>query len=88
MKVAVKVVPGASRDAIAGWLGEVLKVRVSAPPEKGRANKAVEELLATRLNLPSRRVKVVSGMTSPHKVVEIEDLPDVDLRALLGSGDH
>ncbi len=42
----VKVVPGASRTQLSGWLGDMLKVRVSAPPEKGKANAAVEALLA------------------------------------------
>jgi uncharacterized protein (TIGR00251 family) len=37
----VKVVPGSSRDQIMGWLGDPLKIKVTAPPEKGKANEAV-----------------------------------------------
>jgi hypothetical protein len=70
----VKVVPGASRDAIAGWLGEALKVRVRAAPERGKANAAVEALVARALRVPRRSVRVASGQTSPHKVLEISDL--------------
>jgi uncharacterized protein len=58
-KLKVKVVPGASRTDIAGWLGDSLKVRVSEPPEKGRANAAVEALLCKAMNLPSGSVRVV-----------------------------
>ncbi len=42
MKLDLKVVPKSSRDCIAGWLGDALKVRVRAPAERGKANAAVE----------------------------------------------
>ena len=42
----VKAVPGAKRDAIAGALGDRLKIRVAAPPEDGQANAAIRALLA------------------------------------------
>lgn len=48
-RLTVKVVPGSSRDQIVGWLGDALKVKVTAPPEKGRANAAVVAILADRL---------------------------------------
>ena len=44
--IAVKVVPRAAQDEIVGWLEGVLKVRVMAPPQDGRANRALEALLA------------------------------------------
>lgn len=74
MKLKVKVVPGASTDGISGWLGDRLKVRVTQPPEKGKANTAVENLLCRSLDLPAGSVRVVSGSTSPLKTVEIDGL--------------
>lgn len=74
LKLRLKVVPGASREGVDGWLGEALKVRVRAAPEKGRANAAVEKLLAEALGLPPAAVRVVSGFTAPVKTVEIEGL--------------
>jgi len=47
-RLKVKVVPGSSRDQIAGWLGDALKIKVTAPPERGKANEAVIEILADR----------------------------------------
>jgi uncharacterized protein (TIGR00251 family) len=69
VEITVKVVPGASRDRIMGLLGDALKIQVSAPPERGKANAAVAELLADALGPSARSVSVISGMTSPRKVV-------------------
>ena len=77
------IVPGSSRTAIAGWLGDALKIRVSAPPERGKANAAVEALLAGVLDLPPGQVRVVSGGASAHKVVEITGLTEAELQRRL-----
>jgi len=63
--IAVKVVPGASRDRIAGPLGERLKVQVRQPPEKGKANRALCRLLASALGVKRAEVAVVRGDTRP-----------------------
>lgn len=70
MKIQVKVIPGASKESIE-WFGELLKVKVHTQPEKGRANAAVENLLAERLGLAKEAVNVVTGFTNPFKTVEI-----------------
>ncbi len=72
LEIRVKVVPGASGDRIVGPLGDALKIRVSAPPERGKANAAVTGLLADALGVSAKSVSVVSGMTSPHKVVLVK----------------
>lgn len=78
-QLRVKVVPGSSRDAVAGWLGDELKVRVSAPPERGRANAALEKLLARVLGVARKSVHVVSGQSSAHKRVEVAGLSDAEI---------
>jgi len=80
----IKVVPGASRDEIAGWLGDALKVRVTAPPERGRANTAVERLLAAVLGVSAECVRVVAGLSSARKTVVIEHLSATQVRKRLG----
>lgn len=65
----MKVVPGASRDRIAGQLGDALKVQVSVPPERGRANAAVSALLAKTLGVSAKDVSVIHGAASPRKTV-------------------
>lgn len=65
----LKVVPGASRDQLAGSYGDRLRVKVAAPPEKGKANAAVLSLLARRLGLPARELTITEGETGPRKTV-------------------
>ncbi|MBN2582376.1 MAG: DUF167 domain-containing protein [Planctomycetes bacterium] len=79
----VKVVPGASRDRIAGLLGVRLKVTVSRPPEKGAANKAVAQVLARALGLKPRDLELVAGQTSPEKTFRIRSLPPQEVRRRL-----
>ena len=74
VRLALKVVPGSSRDCVAGWLEDVLKVRVRAPPERGKANAAVEKLVADALRIPPDAVRIVSGMTAARKTAEISGL--------------
>jgi uncharacterized protein YggU (UPF0235/DUF167 family) len=82
MRLRIKVVPGARSEGCE-WLGDLLKVKVRAPPEKGRANAAVEELLARRLALPPSSVRIVAGFGSSLKTVEICETSSVaDLSAL------
>jgi hypothetical protein len=82
MRLQIKVVPGSSREGVE-WLGELLKVKVRAAPEKGRANAAVEALLAQRLGLPESAVSIVGGFGSPYKTVEISGLDSNSLREKL-----
>lgn len=70
--ISVKAVPGARRDEVAGLLGDRLKVRVSQPPEGGKANAAICELLAEELGVKRAAVSVVRGAASPEKVIRIQ----------------
>ncbi|MEI7835865.1 MAG: DUF167 family protein [Planctomycetota bacterium] len=79
----VKVVPGASRDKIAGVLGDSLKVTTSAPPEKGKANLAVAALLARALGVDTRSVELVSGPANPRKEFRIAGLSPDQVRQRL-----
>ncbi len=83
----VKVVPGSSKNRIDGWLGEFLKIRVRAKPEKGNANEAVANLLAETLGIPRQNVKISSGSASQRKMFKIKDLSESEIRVRLPSQD-
>ena len=84
-RLSLKVVPGSSRDEIVGWLGDSLKVKVKAPPEKGRANEAVIALLAERLRIDASSIAMVSGHGSPAKVVDVDGMDAAALRQAFSS---
>lgn len=65
--IDVWVVPGSSRDEVAGFHGGALRVRVAAPPEEGRANRAAARLVAAAFG--ARGGAVVSGTSSRRKRV-------------------
>ncbi|PYG03874.1 MULTISPECIES: DUF167 domain-containing protein [unclassified Thioalkalivibrio] len=83
-RLKLRVSPGAREDAVVGWMGEALKLRVRAAPEKGRANRAVERLLAAELGLPAGSLRVVAGQTGRDKTVEIDGWSDAALREHFG----
>ncbi len=83
IRLQIKVVPKASKDRVGGWLGDRLKVTVTAPPEKGKANRAVVEVLAAALGVPRARVRVAAGETTPFKTVEVDGIdPETALARL------
>ncbi len=71
---AVKVVPRAGRDELAGVQDGVLRVRLTAPPVAGAANRALVEFLADRLGVPRRDIEIVAGHTGHRKVVRVSGL--------------
>lgn len=82
---AVKVVPGSSKTQIVGEFDDMLKIRVSAPPEKGKANKCLTEYIAKILSVKKKNVRVISGLTSPVKKIEVTGLTadEVEKRLIL-----
>ena len=79
----VKVVPGASNTKIMGWLGDALKIRVVAPPEKGKANQAVIKHIAKVLAIGQDQIELSSGQTSPHKTFVLHGITQQGLDQLL-----
>lgn len=85
--LAVHVTPRSGRDEIVGWRGSELAVRVTAPPEGGKATAAVCKVVARALRVPKTSVRVVRGDTSRHKVLEIASIDDGDLSRAFGEPD-
>jgi len=77
MILQVKITPNASKNSIAGFQGELLRIRIAAPPDKGKANDELVEFLSGVLNVAKSRIKLLSGHTSRLKRLEIDLPPEV-----------
>jgi uncharacterized protein (TIGR00251 family) len=78
-RVAITVSPGATRTELVGRHGDGWRARVAAPPERGRANRALAELVAELAAVPRDRVAVVAGASGRRKVLEVEGLDSAEL---------
>jgi len=84
-KIALKAIPNAPRNALAGWSGDALRVRVRAPALEGRANAELCDFLADALGLPRRAVSVARGDKSRRKILRIDGLTLAAARAKLAA---
>lgn len=70
-----KIVPGSSGPTrFCGLLDGMLKVKVSAAPEKGKANKCLLKFLAKQLDVKRNTISIISGQTSPVKHVQVSGI--------------
>jgi hypothetical protein len=74
-RLAVRVQPGARSSGLVGWMADgTLKLKVSEPPEDGRANRAVAALIGATLGLGAAAVTVVRGAATRSKVIEVDGI--------------
>jgi uncharacterized protein YggU (UPF0235/DUF167 family) len=86
-RLAVRVAPGAARAAVVGRHGSGWKLRVVAPPERGKANAAVVRLVAGAAGVAEQDVRVVSGHGARDKILELTGIDPEELeRRLLAAG--
>jgi len=79
-----KIVPGSRRTVVAGTLEDMIKIRVAAAPEKGKANQALIAFLAQELGVKKNAIEILSGHTHPVKQVRVAGISTLDLLTRLG----
>ncbi|MDE3197100.1 MAG: DUF167 domain-containing protein [Acidobacteriota bacterium] len=91
-RISLKVKAGARKTEFGGRFGDAWKLSVAAPPVYGKANEEIIRFLAKLARVPARNVRIVTGHTSPAKIVEIQGAgPDAIQRVMLetnGSPSH
>lgn len=80
---AVRVVPRAKKNEVAGRVGDAIKIRLTAPPVEGKANEALIDFLAEKLDVSKRQLEIVAGETSKNKMVSVIGLSPAEVEALL-----
>jgi uncharacterized protein (TIGR00251 family) len=81
--LAVRVHPGARRNAVTGVHGEAVKIALTTPPVDGRANEALIAFLADALRLPKANITLVTGATSRSKLLRITGRTAAEVQAML-----
>ncbi|SFG56156.1 hypothetical protein SAMN05660649_02001 [Desulfotomaculum arcticum] len=85
VSIRVKVQPRASKNQVAGFMEGAVKLRLTAPPVEGEANKACCEFLAGLLGIAKSRVEITQGQTGRNKTIRIEGISaDAVLKKLGG----
>jgi len=79
--LSLRVQPRASRNAVVGWSGDTLNIRLAAPPVEGAANAACLKFLADLLDIPSAQLAILRGERSRQKVVRITGLTQEEVHA-------
>ena len=79
----VKIVASSSRTAVAGQLDGMLKIKVAAPPENGKANRAIVKFLAAKLGVKKKQVVIASGLTSTIKQIHVSDTTTSEIEKLI-----
>lgn len=74
----VKIIPNAKKNSVEGFYTGRLKIKINAPPDKGKANEALINYLANLLHIPKSRISIASGHSSQLKKIVIEEPVDLD----------
>lgn len=77
ISVNVKVQPRSSRKGIDGATGDILKIRLTSAPVDGAANEQLIEVISEELNVKKSSVRIIRGLSSRHKVIEISGVDEI-----------
>src|SRR5436853_2477683 len=83
--ISLRVQPRASRNAVVGWTGDTLNIRLTAPPVEGAANAACLKLLADLLDVSQSQLEILTGEHSRNKVLRITGLTQDEVHARLSN---
>ena len=80
------VKPNARKTGVEGFYGDRIKIRIASPPEKGKANKELIDLISKITGVTKSKIRIISGITSNYKRVLIEEDTSLDYtRIMLGN---
>ncbi|MBI2743620.1 MAG: YggU family protein [Chlamydiales bacterium] len=82
MILMVKVTPNSRKNSIEGYQGDVLRVKIKAPPDKGKANEELIEFLAETFKISKSQITLISGHSSRLKKLKIEEPIRIDLKRI------
>ena len=72
MRIVLKIIARAKKEIVEKISENTYRIKVTAPPEKGKANKRVMELLSEELGIKKQDIRIISGATNSRKIIEID----------------
>ncbi len=81
--IPAKIQPNSSKEQVIGEYAEKLKIAVTSPPEKGKANKAIVKTLAKWLNIKTSDIQIISGGKSKDKEIFVRNITEEDIYRLV-----
>jgi uncharacterized protein len=84
-KISVKVQPNARKNEVIGLINGVWKIKIAAPPDKGKANKELIDLLSALLGQKKDTITIIRGQTSHNKLVAIDSLTEAEIKSRLSA---
>jgi hypothetical protein len=84
VRIQVKVQPRAARNEVAGVAGDCLRVRLTAPPVEGEANKLLQKYLSAVFHCSLGSIRIIRGSTGRLKLLEIAGIKEADALKLVG----
>jgi uncharacterized protein (TIGR00251 family) len=85
VRISFKITPGAARNEILGLTNDIWRIKIAAPPDKGKANKELIEFLSDILGIKKDRICILKGQTSHNKILTIEGLSIEETHARLSA---
>ena len=83
IRIQVKVQPRASRNEVTGVVGDCLRVRLTAPPVEGEANKLLQKYLSEVLCCSPGSIRIIRGSTGRLKLLDVSGLGENDAKKLV-----
>ena len=81
--VRIYVRPNSSETKIEGLYNKNIKIKLASPPEKGKANKELIDLISRTTGISKSRIKIISGITSNYKTIRIDDRSNTDYSKII-----
>ena len=82
-KIKLIVRPGSTSNSVEEIIGDRIKVKISAQPEKGKANKALIAFISGKTGIPAKDIRILSGETSNFKEIEISKNNNINVFSML-----
>jgi uncharacterized protein (TIGR00251 family) len=77
MIIKVKIIPNAHKNSIEGFQEDTLKIKIKAPPDKGKANEELIDFLSDIFSIAKSQIRIISGHSSRLKKIEIQAILDL-----------